>query len=100
MIFVDPDKLEIVVTDDKKLVIPLETFVKAIIKKEDVTMNFESISDLITTMVLQGASHEEITRIVAYSQKAIDAHKAYRDNNIAELERKYGGYISEERKEE
>lgn len=96
MIFIDPDKLEIVATDDYKFVIPLEAFCKAIIKKEDITMNFESISDLITTMVLQGASHEEITRIVAYSQKAISAHKSYIENNIAELERKYGGDISNE----
>lgn len=45
---------------------------------------------LITEMVEKGATKEELCRVVSYSQKAIDAEKAYRDYNILELERKYG----------
>ena len=51
------------------------------------------ILELITEMVEKGATKDELYRVVAYSQYAMDAEKAYRDYNILELERKYGGNI-------
>ena len=53
----------------------------------------EKLSELITEMTVNGATKDELYRIVSYSHKAMDADKAYKDYNIAELERKYGGNI-------
>lgn len=58
----------------------------------------ETLSELVTEMVEKGATKEELYRVVAYSQRAMDAEKAYRDYNILELERKYGGKNNEKRK--
>ena len=54
------------------------------------------IAELISNMVFNDANDEELTRIVAYSIKVIEAEKcirkcnaSYFDNNIAQLEEKY-----------
>lgn len=55
-----------------------------------------SVSNLISDMNLQKASEEELARAVRHSMVVIDAQKhsldykqSYRDNNIAELQKKY-----------
>ena len=60
------------------------------------------ISNLITDMTLFGASDDEIARAVKHSMVVIDAGKhklnykqSEKDNNIAELKRKYQGHIDE-----
>jgi DNA-binding CsgD family transcriptional regulator len=54
------------------------------------------ISNLITDMTIQGASHDEIARAVKHSMVVIDAEKhnlnyrlSYNDNNIKALKEKY-----------
>ena len=59
--------------------------------KGKIMLNYEKLSDFIADMILGGATKEEIYRVVSYSQKAMEASKAYIDYNIADLERKYGG---------
>lgn len=61
------------------------------------------ISNLITDMTLKGATSEELARAVRHSMVVIDAEKHsldYKqsevDNGIAELKRKYQGYVDEE----
>ena len=63
------------------------------------------ISNLITDMTLFGASDDEIARAVKHSMVVIDAAKhklnykqSEKDNNIAELKRKYQGHIDEDGK--
>ena len=63
------------------------------------------ISNLITDMTLFGASDDEIARAVKHSMVVIDAGKhklnykqSEKDNNIAELKRRYQGHIDEEGK--
>ena len=60
------------------------------------------ISNLITDMTLFGASDDELARAVKHSMVVIDAGKhklnykqSEKDNNIAELKRKYQGHIDE-----
>lgn len=60
------------------------------------------ISNLITDMTLLGASDQELARAVKHSMVVIDAAKhklnykqSEKDNNIAELKRKYQGHIDE-----
>lgn len=64
------------------------------------------ISNLITDMTLKGASTEELTRAVKHSMVVIDAEKhklnykqSEKDQGIAELKKKYQGYIDEEGEE-
>lgn len=54
------------------------------------------ISNLITDMTIQGASHDEVARAVKHSMVVIDAEKhnlnyklSYNDNNIRQLKEKY-----------
>ena len=61
------------------------------------------ISNLITDMTLKGASTEELTRAVKHSMVVIDAEKhklnykqSEKDQGIAELKKKYQGYIDSE----
>lgn len=61
------------------------------------------ISNLITDMTLAGAPDHEIARAVKHSMVVIDAGKhklnykqSEKDNNIAELKRKYQGHIDPE----
>ena len=61
------------------------------------------ISNLITDMTLAGAPDNEIARAVKHSMVVIDAGKhklnykqSEKDNNIAELKRKYQGHIDPE----
>lgn len=58
------------------------------------------VSNLITDMTIKGASYDEIARADRYSMVVIDAEKhqlnwkqAYKDNNIAELKKKYQGGV-------
>ena len=60
------------------------------------------ISNLITDMTLLGASDQELARAVKHSMVVIDAAKhklnyklSEKENNIAELKRKYQGHIDE-----
>jgi DNA-binding NarL/FixJ family response regulator len=60
------------------------------------------ISNLITDMTLMGANDQELARAVKHSMVVIDAEKhklnykqSEKDNNIAELKRKYQGHIDE-----
>ena len=61
------------------------------------------ISNLITDMTIQGADDDELARAVKHSMVVIDAEKhgldykrSYKDNNIAELKKKYqkGGGVA------
>ena len=63
------------------------------------------ISNLITDMTLLGANDQELARAVKHSMVVIDAEKhklnykqSEKDNNIAELKRKYQGHIDEDGK--
>lgn len=63
------------------------------------------VSNLITDMTLKGATEAEITRAVKHSMVVIDAEKhkldykrSEKDNGIAELQKKYQGYINEDGK--
>ena len=63
------------------------------------------ISNLITDMTLAGAPDDEIARAVKHSMVVIDAGKhklnytqSAKDNNIAELKRRYQGHIDEDGK--
>ena len=67
-----------------------------IMKKTDTEMG--KISNLITDMTLLGADDKELARAVKHSMVVIDAEKhkldykaSERDNNIAELKKKYQG---------
>lgn len=58
------------------------------------------VSNLITDMTIKGAGYDEIARAVRYSMVVIDAekhqlnwHQAYKDNNIADLKKKYQGGV-------
>ena len=60
------------------------------------------ISNLITDMTLYGAPDHEVARAVKHSMVVIDAEKhklnykqSEKDNNIAELKRRYQGHIDE-----
>ena len=60
------------------------------------------ISNLITDMTLLGANDQELARAVKHSMVVIDAEKhklnykqSEKDNNIAELKRRYQGHIDE-----
>lgn len=64
------------------------------------------ISNLITDMTLKGATEPEIARAVKHSMVVIDAEKheldykqSEKDNGIAELKKKYQGYVNEDGKE-
>lgn len=61
------------------------------------------ISNLITDMTLKGATSEELARAVRHSMVVIDAEKHHldyrqseKDNGIAELKKKYQGYVTED----
>ena len=61
------------------------------------------VSNLITDMTLKGAPPEEIARAVKHSMVVIDAEKhkldykqSEKDQGIAELKKKYQGYISDD----
>ena len=61
------------------------------------------ISNLITDMTLAGAPDDEVARAVKHSMVVIDAGKhklnykqSEKDNNIAELKRRYQGHIDED----
>ena len=72
-------------------------------KTSDVTqLEMGKISNLITDMTLFGASDDELARAVKHSMVVIDAAKhklnykqSEKDNNIAELKRKYQGHIDD-----
>jgi len=51
--------------------------------------DFTPISNIITEMVIKGATKEELSRMVEYSHKLIDCEKAYIENNIQALIEKY-----------
>lgn len=60
------------------------------------------ISNLITDMTLKGATESELARAVKHSMVVIDAAKhkldykqSEKDNGIAELKKKYQGYVDE-----
>lgn len=64
------------------------------------------IAELIANMVFNDANEEELTRIVAYSINVIEAEKcirkrdaSYFDNDIAQLEKKYGQQNSKKKGE-
>lgn len=64
------------------------------------------VSNLITDMTLKGASDGEIARAVRHSMVVIDAEKhklnykqSEKDNGIAELKKKYQGYVDENGKQ-
>ena len=64
------------------------------------------VSNLITDMTLKGATESEIARAVRHSMVVIDAEKhkldykqSEKDNGIAELKKKYQGYLSEDGRE-
>ena len=64
------------------------------------------VSNLITDMTLKGAGKEELIRAVKHSMVVIDAEKhklnykqSEKDNGIAELKKKWQGYIDEDGRE-
>lgn len=68
--------------------------------KDNTQQEMGKISNLITDMTLMGASDQELARAVKHSMVVIDAGKhklnykqSEKDNNIAELKRKYQGTI-------
>lgn len=70
-----------------------------IMKKTDTEMG--KISNLITDMTLLGAEPDELARAVRHSMVVIDAEKhkldykaSEKDNNIAELKKKYQGKVT------
>lgn len=74
--------------------------------KSDTQKQMGMISNLITDMTLKGASTEELTRAVKHSMVVIDAEKhklnykqSEKDQGIAELKKKYQGYVDEDGKE-
>ena len=61
------------------------------------------VSNLITDMTLKGATDDEIVRAVKHSMVVIDAEKhkldykqSEKDNGIAELKKKYQGYVNDD----
>lgn len=48
-----------------------------------------SMSDMIATMAINGATKEELDRVIKYSAAVIDAERARKEFNINELEKKY-----------
>ena len=84
--------------------IPGMTYMKT--KDSDNTqVEMGKISNLITDMTLAGAPDDEIARAVKHSMVVIDAGKhklnykqSEKDNNIAELKRRYQGHIDEDGK--
>lgn len=48
-----------------------------------------SMSDMIATMAINGATKEELDRAIKYSAAVIDAERARKELGIDELERKY-----------
>lgn len=68
--------------------------------KDETQKQMGVISNLITDMTLKGANEQELTRAVKHSMVVIDAEKhklnykqSEKDNGIAELKKKYQGYI-------
>lgn len=68
--------------------------------KDNTQQEMGKISNLITDMTLMGASDQELARAVKHSMVVIDAGKhklnykqSEKDNNIAELKRRYQGTI-------
>lgn len=64
------------------------------------------VSNLITDMTLKGANESEIARAVKHSMVVIDAEKhkldykqSEKDNGIAELKKKYQGYVNDDGEE-
>lgn len=71
--------------------------------KDETQKQMGVISNLITDMTLKGAKEPELTRAVKHSMVVIDAEKhklnykqSEKDNGIAELKRKYQGYLDED----
>ena len=48
-----------------------------------------SMNDLIATMTIDGATKDELERVIKYSAAVIDAERARKDLSIDELEKKY-----------
>ena len=48
-----------------------------------------SMSDIIATMAINGATKEELDRVIKYSAAVIDAERARKELGIDELEKKY-----------
>lgn len=48
-----------------------------------------SMSDIIATMAINGATKEELDRVIKYSAAVIDAERVRKDLGIDELEKKY-----------
>ena len=74
--------------------------------KSETQKQMGMVSNLITDMTLKGASESEIARAVKHSMVVIDAEKhkldykqSEKDNGIAELKKKYQGYIDVDGKE-
>ena len=70
--------------------------------KDNTQQEMGKISNLITDMTLMGAPDQELARAVKHSMVVIDAGKhklnykqSEKDNNIAELKRRYQGYTDE-----
>ena len=51
--------------------------------------DFTPISNIITEMIMKGATLKELDRIVEYSRKLIDCERAYIENDIPALIEKY-----------
>lgn len=66
-------------------------FVNPKTTKEENKMNdkHSSMSDMIATMALNGATKEELERVIKYSATVIDAERARTNLGIEELEKKY-----------
>ena len=86
--------------------VPGMKYMKSVDANGKVTDNTQQemgkISNLITDMTLMGANDQELARAVKHSMVVIDAGKhklnykqSEKENNIAELKRKYQGHIDE-----
>lgn len=53
--------------------------------------DFTPISNIITEMIIKGATLKELGRMTEYSRKLIDCEKAYIENDIQALIEKYCG---------
>ena len=70
-----------------------DEFVNPKTTKEDNKMNDKnyqySMSDLIATMAINGATKDELERVIKYSAAVINAERARKELGIEELEKKY-----------
>lgn len=83
-----------------------KTNVKLITNDKMKQKEMGKISNLITDMTIKGADPSELARAVKHSMVVIDAEKhkldytqSEKDNGIAELKKKYQGYVNEDGEE-